>query len=118
MKKTSIAAAAGVVLGIVGARYLFVGSWLIVVPWAITGLLLGYWGTKDESLVNGVTFGFVLSFVFMIAGYSGQPSLLSRIPIFLVLSAFGGIGGMVFGLAGFYVKAKIRPRKSKGEKPS
>jgi ABC-type polysaccharide/polyol phosphate export permease len=78
--------------------------------------LLGYWGTKDESLVNGVTFGFVLSFVFMIAGYSGQPSLLSRIPIFLVLSAFGGICGIVVAMIGHYVRRKLMPKKSKREK--
>lgn len=113
MKKTYTAIAAGVILGIVGARYVFVGSWLSLIPWSLAGLAIGFWGTRNEALVNGVTFGFVLSFVFMLAGYNGRATLISRIPFFAVLGVFGGICGLVLALGGFSVKTKLQGSKGK-----
>lgn len=107
MKKTITALVVGVVLGIVGARYLFVGSWLNLVPWTIAGLAIGYWGPKKESVINGFVYGFVLSFVFMAAGYSGNSSLISRAPFFGVLGVVGGICGLILGLLGVYLKTKV-----------
>ncbi len=116
MKKTAIAVGCALVLGFIGARHLFVGSWLILIPWSIAGLLIGYLGSRDEALINGASYGFLLSLVFLIAGYSGRPSLISRIPIFLVFSAFGGICGFILGLIGHYVRSKTtRHRSTEGK---
>ena len=106
---------AGLILGVVGSRYLFVGSWLNLIPWTIAGLAIGYWGTRNESIVNGITFGFILSFVFMLAGYNGGASLMSRVPFFAVLGVFGGVCGMILGLLGFYVKTKVTKRVNSGK---
>ena len=113
MKKTATALFAGLILGFVGARYLFVGSWLNLIPWTIAGLGIGYWGTKNESIVNGVVYGFVLSFIFLLAEYSGKASLISRVPFFAVLGVFGGVGGLVLGLLGFSVKTRLTARRKK-----
>jgi hypothetical protein len=113
VKKTYAAIAAGLILGVIGARYMLVGSWLNLIPWAVAGLALGYWGTKNESMVNGLTFGFVLSFVFMLVGYSGRASLISRVPFFAVLGVFGGVCGLILGLAGFSLKSRLTARKKR-----
>lgn len=111
MNKILVAVLLGLVLGVLGARYLIVGSWLNLVPWGIAGLAIGAWGTKNESIVNGMCYGFILTFAFMIAGYSGTYSLISRFPFFAVLGVFGGVCGLMLGLLGYQVKAKIAEGK-------
>ncbi len=46
MIKTAVSIIVGTLLGIIGARYVFVGSWLSLVPWGIVGLAIGYWGNR------------------------------------------------------------------------
>ena len=116
MKKTYLAIAAGAVLGVLNGRFLFLGSWLAIVLWAVAGIALGAWGTKNEAIVNGVVYGFVLSFAFLVAGYSGKFSLTSRIPFFAVLGVFGGVCGLGLGLLGFYVRANVSNRNKQDKK--
>jgi hypothetical protein len=108
MTKVAVSVLVGALLGIIGVRYLFVGSALSLVPWTIAGLAIGYWSDKRASMINGAVYGFALSFVFMIAGYSGSASLLSRLPFFAALGLFGAVCGLVLGLLGFLLKAGIR----------
>lgn len=112
MKRTITAILVGLVLGSLGARYLFAGSWLNLIPWGVAGVALGFWGTRKESAVNGLTYGFVLAFFFMIAGYHGAFSLVSRLPFFAVLGVFGGVCGLILGLLGFEIKIKIMKAKN------
>jgi hypothetical protein len=107
VKKAVVSVIAGSLLGIIGSRYLFVGSALSLVPWAIVGLALGYWSDKRASMVNGAVYGFALAFVFMMAGYNGSASLLSRLPFFAALGLFGAICGFVLGILGFLIKVGI-----------
>lgn len=113
MNKTYTALAAGAILGVLGARFLFVGSWLNLIPWSIAGFALGCWGTRNEAMVNGVVYGFVLCFIFMAAGYSGKFSLVSRVPFFAVLGVFGSACGLALGLAGFHARNKLRKGRKK-----
>ncbi len=95
-------------MGLVGSRYLFAGSWLSLVPWAIVGLLIGYWSEKREWAINGSCYGFALSFVFMVAGYTGSASLISRLPFFAML---GGFCGLILAWLGFTVKKIVNKQK-------
>jgi hypothetical protein len=93
---------------VIGARYLFVGSWLSLIPWGMAGLLIGFWSQKREWVVNGICYGFAVSFVFMLAGYSGSASLISRLPFFGVLGLFGGLCGLALGRVGFEIKRRLK----------
>jgi hypothetical protein len=105
--KVMVSILAGGILGLIGARYLFVGSWLSLIPWGMVGLLIGYWSQKREWLVNGICYGFTIAFVFMLAGYAGSASLISRMPFFAILGLFGGLCGLVLGLMGFEIRRRL-----------
>jgi NhaP-type Na+/H+ or K+/H+ antiporter len=100
----------GAFFGVIGARFLFVGSWLSLVPWALAGLAIGFWGPRRQAMVNGAVYGFVLSFVFLMAGYSGSASLLSRVPFFAILGLFGAVCGLVLGVVGFWVRRRVQKK--------
>ena len=114
MIKYAAAVLTGAFLGVLGARFLFVGSGLSLIPWAIVGLVLGAWCSRVESLGVGAAYGFTLAFVFMIAGYSGSSPLIGRLPAFAVLGAVGAVCGLVLGLLGALAVGAVRGR----ERPS
>ena len=109
MTRGIVAVLVGSALGVIGSRVLFVGSWLSLVPWTIAGLLLGAWSTKRQWAWVGALFGFSVSFVFTASGYAGAASLLSRVPFFAALGAFGAVCGLVLGFLGFVMRRLIRP---------
>lgn len=109
MTKGIVGVLVGAALGVIGSRVLFVGSWLSLVPWTIAGLLLGAWSAKREWAWVGALFGFSVSFVFLASGYAGAASLLSRVPFFALLAAFGAACGLVLGVLGFLIRRWIRP---------
>jgi hypothetical protein len=104
VRKYAVAVVAGAVLGLVGARYLFVGSWLSLIPWGIAGLALGAWCTPRASIGVGAAYGFSIVFAFMVAGYGGSAPLLGRLPAFAVIGLVGSVFGIALGLCGSYLK--------------
>ena len=98
--KYLVAIAVGVGLGLLGARYLFVGSGLSLIPWTIIGLALGAWCTRREATGVGAVYGFSLAFVFMTAGYTGSESLVGRMPTFALFGLFGAVCGLVLAALG------------------
>ena len=97
-------------LGIVGARYLFVGSALSLIPWGIAGLLIGLWcPTYREAIATGALYGFLLAFSFMVAGYQGAAPILTRVPFFAILGIVGLVCGVGLGIAGTFMRRKIMP---------
>lgn len=113
MLKTFLSALIGAFLGLLGAKYLFVGSWLSLPFWGLVGLALAYWSGKRQALFNGAIYGFLLAFVFMLSGYSGSASLVSRLPFFAGLGLVGAVCGLGLGWLGSFARARWALRKDR-----
>ncbi|HET7024689.1 MAG TPA: hypothetical protein VFI39_05750 [Gemmatimonadales bacterium] len=107
--RLTIAILVGAALGVIGGRYLFVGSWMSLVPWSLAGLAIGYWSRPAPWLRLGLAYGFTLLFAFMIAGYSGTAPLLGRTPFFAVIGLAGAVYGAALTLVGWALRRKVRP---------
>jgi hypothetical protein len=95
------AAGAGVLLGWIGARVLFVGSALSLAPWALVGLALGVaCRSRRGAAAAGAVFGFALTFTFMATGYEGAAPLGTRLVPFAAIGLFGSLCGLVLTIAG------------------
>ena len=93
---------AGAVLGVVGARYVLVGSALSLLPWALVGLLIGRLaGSRAAAVGSGAGYGFALAFAFMVAGYDGEAPLAHRLLPFAGIGLVGAGCGAVLGYAGY-----------------
>ena len=99
MKRPVAAVLVGAVLGVVGARYLFVGSWLSLVPWTIAAFILAHVPDRRRALGIGAAFGFALFFAFMVAGYTGTRPMVGRMPFFAIVGLVGTIYGGAVGFA-------------------
>jgi hypothetical protein len=110
--KVIIAGILGVILGATGPYYLFMGAYSVV-PWGLAALGLGFWCAKRQALYAGAVYGFCLSFSFMVAGYTGAQSLVSRFPFFVLLGLFGAVCGIALSATGYFLKVQYRtPRGS------
>lgn len=98
----------GVIVGlVVGIIMGFVGgpAWIIL-PWGAIAVSLAY-DSKKYKILSSAVFGFTATFVFMLKGYDGAASLISRVPPFLLIGAFGGVCGLIAGWIGTKIgKAK------------
>jgi hypothetical protein len=103
MAKIITAAVLGAVLGATGPQYASLG-WYSVIPWGLVGLAIGFWCNKRQSLYAGALYGFCLNFSFMIAGYTGTASLMSRLPFFIVIGLFGSVCGLAVAAVGYFLK--------------
>jgi uncharacterized membrane protein YGL010W len=111
VRGTIIAICLGALLGIVSARYVLVGSALSLVPWAVCGICIGYFNDRRGAMINGAVYGFVLSFAFMCAGYTGPQPIMLRVPFFLVLGLIGAVCGFALGNLGFLFRSMLAARK-------
>jgi hypothetical protein len=73
------------------------------VPWGIAGIALGY-KFKESFVLAGIVYGFVMVFVFMIGQYSGERSLISRLPFFALFGLFGAVCGLILTTLGAFAK--------------
>jgi hypothetical protein len=88
--RPTVLALVGAALGVIGARYVLVGSGWSLLPWGLAALLVGVLaGSRRLAALDGAVFGFALAFVFMAAGYDGAASLASRLPFFALLGLVG-----------------------------
>ena len=108
MKVRIAAVVFGIVLGLLGGKV-----WILI-PWGIAGLVLGYFSElPKDAIVNGSLFGFLAAFLFMVQGYEGSLSLISRFPFFAVIGILGAIGGLISALVGHIIKTGIKNSKAK-----
>jgi uncharacterized membrane protein YccC len=106
MVKIIVAAILGVILGATGPYYASLG-WYSLVPWGLVVLAIGFWCSKPQSLYAGVLYGFCLCFSFMIAGYNGTPSVVSRLPFFILIGLFGAGCGVAVSVTGYFLKVRF-----------
>lgn len=104
MSRIAVPIALGLVLGWAGSHALFLGFWTLI-PWGTGALGLGYWLGKRSALLAGALYGFALSVVFLLAGYTGAAPVATRVPFFALLGLFGAACGLVLALLG----ARLKP---------
>jgi uncharacterized membrane protein YccF (DUF307 family) len=103
--------ALGAILGLLGARYLFVGSGLSLVPWGLVAILVGVLARSRRAALGGAAaYGFALSFTFIVAGYDGSATVMSRLPFFAVLGLVGAACAALLALVGSLVPTATRGR--------
>lgn len=104
-----IAVLLGAFLGGFLAKFLFNGSAWNLLPWGLVGVGIGIFArNKKEALVSGALYGFVLSFLFMVGGYTGAQPLITRFPPFAVLGLVGAVCGAILGVLGSFGRQIIR----------
>jgi len=98
----------GVFLGFVGARVIFVGSWLSLIPWALACMLNGLTAnTWRATLLSGAVFGFALVFAFLLFGYQGKAPIAREFLPFGILSIIGGACGVAGSTVGHLIRTHI-----------
>lgn len=108
MKIRIVAIVVGIVLGLLGGKV-----WILI-PWGIAGLLLGYFSKQSkDAFLNGSIFGFLAAFLFMVQGYEGSFSLISRFPFFAVIGLVGAVGGFIASFVGHVIKKGIKKSREK-----
>jgi hypothetical protein len=95
----------GAVLGVMGARFVLVGSGLSLLPWAVAAVLIGLTSPSYAGAIKGAArFGFALAFAFMLAGYDGQAALASRLLPFALLGLVGALCATLIALGAVAVR--------------
>ncbi len=103
--------ALGATLGLLGARYVLVGSGLSLVPWGLVAVLVGVLAhSRRAALAGAAAYGCALAFTFMVAGYDGGAPVLSRLPFFAILGLVGAACAALLALAGSLVATTIHRR--------
>jgi hypothetical protein len=106
MRTVLIGAVVGAVLGI--GSWLVVGSSpLLLVPWAVVGLVLGAVASR-RAVLAGAAYGYLLSFTYLAVGYDGEDATITKVPGFALLAIFGAVCGAALAWAGH----RVRPRRS------
>jgi uncharacterized membrane protein len=97
------AVAVGLILGLLG------GPVWILLPWGITGLVLGYFSkNRNAALRSGAIFGFVASLMFMFHGYAGTDPVYTKLGFFFLLGIFGALCGLIAAFVGNSIRNKIK----------
>ncbi|MCQ9164205.1 hypothetical protein [Arthrobacter sp. STN4] len=106
-----LAAALVALLGLIGARYIFVGSALSLVPWGLAALIIGLFSrTWATALSRSALFGFCLAGTFMLAGYQGTVPVTNHLIPFAIIGLVGALCAITGATFGHLVRTKLRGR--------
>jgi hypothetical protein len=104
----------GAALGVLGARYVLVGSGWILLPWGLVAVLVGVLtASRRKAAVDAALYGFVLSLVFLVAGYAGTTPLGVRLAFFALLGLFGAACAAVLAIVGTVVRYWLPGRRGR-----
>ncbi len=85
----------GVLLGYIG------GPVQILAIWGIAGVGIGYFSSTFRlAALNGLIFGFIVSYIFMLHGYNGTDPITTKLLPFAALGAFGAVCGIILAEIG------------------
>jgi hypothetical protein len=102
----SLMAVLGVLLGLIGARYVFVNSGLSLVPWGLVSLGIGARAPSRSAAVGAAgLFGFALAVSFMAFSYDGNDGVGSVIIPFCLLGLVGAACAMALALVGRWLRS-------------
>src|SRR5205814_7096000 len=99
MPRFACATALGLLLGWAAAHILSL-QWWTLVPWGLAAVALGYRANRARATIAGALYGFVLCFVFTLAGYGGAGPAITLLPIVPCLGLAAGGGGVSPALLG------------------
>jgi uncharacterized membrane protein YeaQ/YmgE (transglycosylase-associated protein family) len=109
------AVAGGVLLGWLGAKVVFVGSFLSLVPWGLASIAIGVAvSRRRRATAVAAIFGFALAASFMAIGYAGADPIASKIGFFCVLGIVGAFCAACLALAANIVAHRASSRRRPG----
>ena len=109
MGKILKAVVLGILVGIITSKFLLANALLSLILMGLAALLAGWISNnKKSSLIDGGVYGFFMAFIFMLAGYTGETSVFTRIPFFAIIGLFGGLCGLIVSFLGFFLKEKFK----------
>src|SRR5437899_11786612 len=97
MLRVGTAVALGLLLGWAATHALSL-QWWTLVPWGLAAVALGYRANRARATIAGALYGFVLCFVFTLAGYGGAAPAITRLPFFTGLGRAGAGCGVFLAL--------------------
>lgn len=99
-RRMFVSAVIGAILGYAASKLLFL-QWLTLIPWGLAALVIGYFSaTRQESILAGLAYGFLLGFIFMLAGYSGADPVITKVPFFVLLGIISAVCGAILAFLG------------------
>src|SRR6266699_194880 len=113
MPRFASAVALGVLLGWTAAHFLSL-QWWTLVPWGLAAVALGYRANRAGATIAGAVYGFVLCFVFTLAGYGGAAPAITRLPFFTALGLVGAVCGLLLALLTSVLTGRPGPVEAPG----
>src|SRR5207244_4812788 len=113
MPRLAAAGALALLLGWAATHALSL-QWWTLVPWGLAAVALGYRANRARATIAGALYGFVLCFVFTLAGYGGAAPAITRLPFFTALALVGAVCGGLLALLGSVLTGRPGPGADPG----